>query len=152
MPKKMTTFEYIVSERWIHDDLLKKAEEGLRSLLPDWRKNGRIAPFLISWPAEDIRADDGSVVRGAVCYDLPEDAPKRLERVKEAVAVTQPYGLLLCEQLENEVCAIFETQHGAKSWHYPIERHGPDRVLGRVSTTTDVRHIGLLWRPAKAEA
>lgn len=144
--------EYFTSEKFIHDGLIKEAERGLSTILTTWKKDGKVTPFMISWPADSVEAQDGTLVTGPICYDLPLGAQERQALIEEIVSTTKPYGLLLCEQKPEEVRVLFETMHGAKSWHYPIKKSGVDRVLGKVSTTTDVHHIGILWKLKRAFA
>lgn len=141
--------EYIASEKFIHDDLLKNVEGGLPSITTSWRSFGRIAPFMLSWPEDDVVGDDGSVLNVVLC-ELPEEPAKRASEIVGFITRTQPYALMICEQLENEVCIIFESRHGTKSWVYPIEKHGPDRVLGQARVEVDKKSLGILWRPQVA--
>lgn len=138
--------EYFISELWIHDDLVKQAERSLVSIEESWRLEGHVDPFLISWPANDVYANDGSKVKGPVLYSLEKSPAARRRQILEAIEQTGPYGLLMCEELKTELCVLFETQHGAVSWHFPIEPRGSHRVMGKVTRRRNRDHIGILWR------
>jgi hypothetical protein len=137
--------DYFTSERFIHDDLLREAADGIPSIYQSWREHGRITPFAIAWPEKSLRGDDGSVIERHVLIPLEEE-PDIQRALKKAVLRVHPYALLLTEQREDEVRVVFETKHGSKSWTFPIKQHGPDRVLGEVVEETDKHAVGLLWK------
>ena len=139
---------YISSERFIHDELIRRAQRSVNHLTKLWRRNGRISPVALSWPAESVKLEDGRDFDGIITMPLPTDEAERMSALKQLVAETKAYGLLLIEQRGNkEIKAIFETHHGSKSWALPIKRHGDVWVLGKPKEKTDVESVGLLWRP-----
>lgn len=147
----MSVLEYIASERFIHDDLVSTLEEKLtETLYLSWREKGTIDPFLLSWPQEHIKCDDGVTVTHVFHADLPEDRSTWSSWIKAAVEKTKPYALLLGERRDKEIVVIFESPHGSRSWRYDIERHGDVDVLGEPSTQNDVDSIGVLWRARQA--
>lgn len=144
---------YYASERFIHDDMLAEAEAGLKDAIhQSWKVKGRIDPFIISWVQQNIPADDGSIITNHVVADMSEDRSGWTNRMVHIIKKTKPYALMLCEQRETEVVAIFESRHGTRSWRYPIKMHGRTAVLGEPSTRDDIDSIGLLWRATKAIA
>lgn len=88
---------------------------------------------------------NGAPFSGAVFSDLPTDPALRKERVKNAVTQTGAYALLVAEQLEGEVRAIFESQHGSRTWRLPLKDHGDVRVLGTPVVRDNAESIGVLW-------
>lgn len=143
---------YITSERFIHDELLRRAETGLSAIRETWRKQRHVDPFLISWPSEHIDCDDGAVVTDFFLLELPEDRSAWSKLMVQAVRKTKPYAILLAEELEDVVLLIFESNHGSRSWRYPIKPHGNVRVLGNPKVQDDVDAIGILWRRKTNEA
>jgi hypothetical protein len=144
--------EYYTSERFIHDDLAKKAAVALSTLQDTWNEDGKIDPFAISWVQETVHSDAGRPIDRFVLVDLPQDRAQWSGALVATVQKTKPYALLVCEQKEDEVVAIFESQHGSRSWRYPIKSHGRVKLLGDPSTRDDVDSIGILWRAKKAQA
>lgn len=144
---------YYASERFIHDDMLEEAAAGLKSAIHEsWKLKGKVDPFIISWVQKNIEADDGSVITNHVVSDMPENKAMWTHHLILVIKRTKPYALMLCEQREDEVVAVFESQHGTRSWRYPINKHGLTRVLGEPTTRDDTDSIGLLWRAKKARA
>lgn len=142
----MQPLSYITSERFIHDDLVEQAELGLGTLKDVLKKHGRVDPYVLSWPQENLEDKEGKTVNHVVACALPEDTADWAAVLLRVVQRTKPYGLLLVEQKKDEVVALFETQHGARSWHYPLIQKSSSWVLGEPSTTADAECIGILWR------
>jgi hypothetical protein len=140
------------SERFIHDELLRRAETGLPGIKDAWRKYKRLDPFLISWPSEHITCDDGTVVTDYFTLDLPRDKKRWSGLFIQTIEKTVPYALLLAEELEDHVSVIFESVHGTRSWHFPIKQQGNVRVLGKPTSRDDTDRIGVLWAPNKHES
>jgi len=138
--------KYIASERFIHDNLVKLAEAGLQGIYKEWRKSKKIDSFFVTWPAEPVFADNGAAIEDLCIVELPSDKSKWRETMVSAMQRTRAYGILLVEQRENDVKALFETKHGARCWTIPIIRSGDVLTLKKPDVTTDREHIGLLWR------
>ncbi len=140
---------YITSERWIHDSVLKEAELGLDVVTSAWRQQNDVGHFLIVWPEDEVLATDGSKINRAVSFDLSDDAEKNVRVFREALQVAKPYALLVVEEQDKKIRAVFETRHGTKSWVWPIHNN---LAVGQASTKVDVNYVGLLWRPNKGQA
>jgi len=140
------------NERFIHDELLRRATAAMSSIKEAWRKSQTIDPFLISWPAEYLKADDGSTITHQVLTELPVDKKERGALILKAIERTVAYAILLAEEREREVTVIFESSHGTHSWRYPIKNHGNVRILGKPKERDDVDCVGILWSPERAEA
>jgi len=138
-------------ERPIHNELLRRAEAGLDTVTDSWRKFGKVLPFMLSWPAEDISDDKGVPITDVVAVLMPDSHTEWSQHMRKLVLRTKPYALLLCEQREREVVVIFESQHGTKSWHFPIITTG-NSFLGNRTAKTDVESIGILWRAGSRNA
>lgn len=144
--------DHLASERFIHDDLLKQAEHGIKSLYKSWKKDKHIAPFLLTWPAEAVSAYDGRIVNDICRLELPENRNVWQKLLREAVTITKAYAILLCEQKDTEVTVLLESPHGTRSWRVPIETRGVVKALGKPSYKDNVDSVGLLWRPLQAKA
>jgi hypothetical protein len=140
------------TERFIHDELMRRAEMGLPSILEAWKAKQHIEPFIISWPYSRIVGDDGSEIADFVLTDLPADRKRWKKLIVLTVQRVKPYALLLAEELNDCVLLIFESGHGTRSWRYPIKHHGNVRVLGDPTQRDDVDRIGILWSPKTHEA
>ncbi len=116
-----------------------------------WRDQGRIDPFMIAWPAEDLLDDNGQLVTDNVVMPLEGNRAEWPLQMHRLVQRTKPYGLLLVEQRDKEVVIIFESMHGSVSWHYPIIKTG-NRFLGQLKKKEDTESIGILWRAKRAQA
>lgn len=139
--------EYIASERFIHNDLLKQAEVAVRVVYEIWRKERTIAPMLFTWPAERILTEAGEPHEGVCILELPEEQERRSAALMAMVRRTKAYALLLIEQQREDVRVIFETKHGARCWSIPLIPHGDVVILERAHVQDDVVHVGLLWSP-----
>jgi hypothetical protein len=137
---------YIASERFIHDALEQRAEQGLEGLYRAWKKRKKITPFIIAWPADVIHTESGAPIDGPCLLELPEDKNKWRSLILETVRFTNAYGIVFVSQRENDVQAIFETRHGAKCWTMPIVRSGDVDILQAPIVTVNKEHLGLLWQ------
>ncbi len=147
--------EYYASERFIHDGLLIPAEEAIKNTVKAaWKRDGRITPFILCFPQEPVPSDDGKfMIQDCAFLDLPEDRRDVwTDLLVQVIQKGKPYALLKCEQVAEEILAIFESQHGTRSWRWPIKMHGRTAVLGDVSSRDDVDSIGVLWSSKKANA
>lgn len=138
---------YYSSERFIQDELVRRAEEGIATLYDTWKRHRAIAPFVILWPATTIRDVRGIELEGPCLRELDQDRTQWRRQMVEAIKVTNAYALVLVQQRDDQVLVILESQHGAVSWVLPINRSGDVQVLGRAKKIEDGEHIGLLWRP-----
>jgi len=148
----MNVADYIVSERFIHDDLLQRAQAAVNHVYEIWKNEGKIDPSLLTWPAEPIPGDDGKKIDGVCCLSLPAQEPERPSAIRKMVERTKAYALLLVEQLEEEVRVILETPLGTRCWHLPIHRSGDVNILGGSTFTDNQENVGLLWSPRRAQA
>jgi hypothetical protein len=122
----MAIFEDIKSERFIHDSLLKRAEEVLEAVRKGWNKGEKIEALVIAWPGEGVRTDDGKYIEGP-CLGVLGPVPEKLRpaAIGEFARRTRAYALLFLEpKAKEEVRAVFESPHGAREWSIPLERHG----------------------------
>lgn len=138
--------EYYSSERFIWDNLKVQVATSVVSIYDTWKKEGKIKPFLVSWPGETLLDDHGVPFQGACLLDLPDNQSKWLETVVTFAKRTKAYALLLTEQKEREVHIILESHHGTRSWTIPILVSGDLRTLGTAAIKDDTHKIGVLWR------
>lgn len=145
--------DYYTSERFIWDDLIVSSERAVTGLYEHWKRAHRIDDFLITWPAEPVKAEDGSTVVQPCAFTFPaNDRTPRQEIILKTIEVTKAYALLLVEELADEIQIILESRHGAKCWTIPIIKTAGARVLGPHAIDTKGRHVGLLWRPTSFTA
>jgi hypothetical protein len=134
------------SERFIHDELARRAEEGLPALYRVWKKHKKITPFAIAWPSDTVYTEKGTPIDGPCVLELPPDRSKWQGLLAEVARVVGAYGILHVSQREEDVQAIFETRHGAKCWTMPIVRSGDVNILKEPIVTEDQENLGLLWK------
>lgn len=145
MVQRESVHDYIASELFIHDDLLFKAEAAVNKLYDIWKKEGRIDPSLLTWPAEPILSEKGQPITSVCCLQLPERVEERTIAIRQMVERTQAYGLFLVEQRGDNVRALLETPHGTRCWNIPIHRSGDRDMLGQPTVTDNRESVGLLW-------
>lgn len=140
--------EYII----LHGYLLEQVGHMLPAIDKSWRSRQEIDPFLVSWPEHAVLDDKGVHITRFVIAELGKDRSRWNELFMLTLKRTHPCGLLLVEQMDEEVVATFESRYGSRSWRYPIKDHGGVRVLGDPVTRDDVDSIGILWSKDEAEA
>lgn len=142
----MTLLVDIKSERFIHDSLLKAAEEVLEVVRARWNKEGKVDAFAIAWPAEAVAADGGEPIEGPCLAVLePLATEKRQASLKQFAQRTNAYALLLIEQrAQAEVHAVFESPHGSRTWTIRLERHGDRWVAKRPIVESGGESLGLI--------
>lgn len=143
---------YISSEKFIHDELIRRAARAVQHIPTLWKKYGRAESSVIFWPADSIKVE-GREFAGAVYSDLPAAGAERDKFLLEAVGKVKPYGIFVVEQFGKErIRAIFESHHGTRSWSIPIKKHGDVYVLGSADSKDNAEHLGLLWSPRQGTA
>lgn len=110
-----------------------------------FRKDRRVYPTLLIWPADAVKAIDGSPFSGVVFTELSEDPDVRKEEIKTAMMRSLAFAALVTEQLETDVRMIFESGHGTRTWRLPIKNHGDIQILGRAVQRDNAESIGVLW-------
>lgn len=136
-----------------HEQLSLQAEANLDLIYKRWKTTqGKLEPFLLTWPSEPVQTSNGSWITGACQLTLPKDKAQWKGLLVEAIVLTSPKAMLLLEQNEKDVKLILETPEGSTSWVIPIERHGDINVLGKAARKIDTDSIGFLWQPNMAEA
>jgi len=133
----------------MYRELCKQAEDGQQSIPELWSNNRRIRPHLLLWPSEAVKFR-GQLTEDVLPFDMPGDRSEWPELLLDRVLDSKACALLLVEQREQAVVAIFESPRGTTSWHYPIKDHGDLKILGPPVKKTDVESVGLLWRPKQA--
>lgn len=144
---------YFRSERFIHDSLEECAADIVEQVRETWKKTFNLDPYALTWPNDDLKGDDGSIIEKAVICALPPAATQgeRTEVLRQMVARTKAYGLVLIERRGNEIHVMFETHHGARAWVLPLERHGDVLVCGAPEVHEDGACVGILWRAQRGE-
>lgn len=118
-----------------------------------FQRDKKICPQFFTWPAETVTLESGESHEDIFVLEL-ERVPTNdwSATLRQAVAVSKAYGLLLVEQKAETVKAIFESHHGSRAWTFPIRRHGDVKILLSPKVTTDLESVGILWSPARASA
>lgn len=145
----MANVAYFSSERFIHDDLAKRAEHIAQEVREGWKKTQRVDPFAITWPEGALRSDDGGTVDQAVVCRIPPDFDdeRRLETLQKMVARTKAYGLVLVLPRPDGIHVLFETSQGARAWLMKLERHGDVTACLPPVVRDNAECVGLLWKP-----
>jgi hypothetical protein len=138
---------YYSSERFIEDVLIKRVEEAIPVLYDTWKRQKRIDPFAIFWPASVVQDSSGIDIEGPCLYELGEDKGLWRTKLADGIRLTDAYALVFIQQREDGVLVILESQHGAVNWKLPILRSAGDLILGRAARSKEGEHVGLLWRP-----
>lgn len=141
---------YISSERFIHDELLRRCSSLVKTGQDVWRKKKGDPSIVILWPAEVVQGEDGAKIEGEVLANYPRE--NTAAQLRKFVEMTKAYGLLVVELRPHALYAIFESPHGTHSWTTPIERHGDRDVLGKTVEKTDTDQLGLLWSVSRGTA
>ena len=135
------------SERFIHDNLLKTAERMAERMREDWKKHLHIKCTVVTWPRETIKSDNGKDLEHEILMFIPDsfDPAMKKASLKRMVARTKAYGIALVERQGYELRTLFETQHGARAWIAPLERHGDILVPGPTVVRDNAESLGLIW-------
>jgi hypothetical protein len=137
--------EHIRSGRFIHIELLRRAEHSVAKIPDLWRADFRIYPSMLIWPTDGVQTQNGGQHTGVIFTALPNGADDRSKMIKLAVENCDAYALLVIEEVEGAVRAIFESAHGTETWRLPIKDHGGVRVLGVAARSTNTESLGVLW-------
>jgi hypothetical protein len=143
--------EYITSERFIHDGLLKDGDFLVKRIFALWKKDRRLTPSLILWPSHAIEADSGAHIEDIISVNLPPEEDHK-EIIKAAVDRTSAYAFFYVREQEGMVKALLESPHETRSWSIPIKRSADVRVLGKIASQDDKDCLGVLWVPARGRS
>lgn len=134
------------SEKFVHFALESRAEDAVKSARETWKRQRKIEPYAITWPAESLKADDGTAITHAVFCAIPAefDTARRMKVLQQLIERTKAYGLVVVEQKDNSIRIMFETRYGAKAWRIPLAWHGDVQVPSQTEASAD--RIGLLWQ------
>lgn len=136
--------------RDVHDAIAKKAALGLNAVYAIWKKYKRLRPFIVAWPLQALDFSNKCLPTNTeVTLDLPPKAAAWPAALAQFLKDNEPFAVLLAQQKKEEIVLVLESEYGSSSWHIPIRKHGPDRVLGQPSAKTDADCLGLLWRAGK---
>ena len=138
--------EYITSERFIHDALLRQAEAMVRHAREVWAAN-KLFPLFAAWPSRPLRDVNGRSHEDIVLSALFPSPKERKAQVQNLARQTKAYGLFVIEPEEERICAFFETKHGSRVWTVPIFWTGDRKKLGETERVDNQPALGLLWTP-----
>lgn len=130
-----------------HAGLLKEAAKLVEKMKQIWSDEGLVEAYAFSWPAPQTRSDDGTLVQDLVMMAVPKEG--ELIALRRFVERTRARGLLLIREEGSTIIALFETQHGARSWIVPIERRGDYWALSTPVVEDNRRSVGILWSPSR---
>lgn len=135
-------------ERFIHDELVRRAEHAVAKIPDMWRMDRRIYATILLWPTDEVRTTNGGKFTGTIFAELPNftDATARSTYLQKAAEQCGAYALLVTEQLQDAVRSIFESTHGTVTWRLPIKDYGGAKVLGAAARRTNAESLGVLWR------
>lgn len=138
--------DYITSERFIHDELMRRCQAAVKQVYTFWKQHRKVHPTLLLWPGDSLRIPGNPEFTGVVFLALPELVEERPAAIIAAAKRCSAYGMLMTEQLETDIRLLFESAHGTRTWRIPIKRHGDIRVLGPPSMKDNTESIGIKWR------
>lgn len=137
-----------VDEEFIHEELVRRAHRAISAIPKMWKKDRRIHSTILLWPADHVRTTTGERFSGVVFSELPSEEESGIQRkvyIERAVASCGAYAVLVTEQLEDCVRAIFESEHGTETWRLPIKNYGGTKVLGAAARRSNAEAVGVLW-------
>lgn len=137
--------EYIHGSYFIHEELLRRCEALPTRVMRQFRKDKRIYPTLLIWPASTVKATDGTQFSGVIFTELSEDPVRRKEEIKSAILSSGAWAALVTEQLESDIRLLFESGHGTRTWRMPIKDNGGFQILGRAVARDNAESLGVLW-------
>lgn len=138
--------EYIISEKFIWDDLLDRAAHAITVLKRMWKKKHKLPSMILSWPASAVKDDKGKTIDDVISLTVPDNITLS-KAIRDMVVRTKPYALLVCDTRQQDVVKVFlESHHGARTWTIPVKRHGDVRVLEEESYKDNGECLGVLWR------
>lgn len=137
--------EYIQSGRFIHDELLRRCESLTDKAIFLFRRDKKIHPTLLIWPADSVRSTDGDFFSGVIFSELSEDEATRRQELRDSILRTAAFAALLTEQRSDAVRIIFESGYGTRTWRLPIRNYGGVQVLERLAPRDNAESIGVLW-------
>lgn len=146
---QQTLREYIVSERFIHDGLLKDGDFLVKRLYKLWKRDRRIEPSVLMWPSHELTADDGGKIDRLIAMTLPPEIEEHKSQLRAAVDRVSAYAFFIVRREGSEVKALLETPHGTRSWTIPIQRSADVELLGAATVRDDKDWFGLLWVPKR---
>jgi hypothetical protein len=117
---------YITSERFIHDGLIKRCEQLLKTAAVFWRPQTRLPTVLVAWPGIEIRDEDGNVKKQVTTSIKDPTAEEIQNFAKETFA----WGLLVVTDTAMGVTATLTTPLGKHRWHLRARLEGGLYVLG----------------------
>lgn len=137
--------EHIRNGRFIHAELLRRAAQAVARIPETWKESKRIFPVILLWPTTQVKAQHGEWHTGVIFDTLPEEVEARPVHIKQVIAKCDAYAVLVVEEVEGAVRAIFESEHGTETWRLPIKDHGGVRVLGAAARSSNTESIGVRW-------
>lgn len=151
----MNSLAYYESERFIHDDLVQKAQATVDTIYELWKnKNKKLDSLLLTWPAEPIEDSAGITFEGVCGMELPEAPAAKSKAIRDLVRRTKAYAFFVADYIkdQNRLKCILETPHGTRVWTIPIYRSGDVDVLGEAKVADDTECLGLIWQKNKGLA
>jgi len=129
-------------------DFLVAGTDGLVKSLRKTYPTGNVPTMLFAWPGPNVRADDGTVIRGLIPFAVPAGVDVKAAAVKMAKR-TQATALVLVQRQNEYVKVILEAPIGTKCWSLPVRRHGDVTVVEEGSTSMNGESIGVLWQKSR---
>jgi len=136
---KQRPAEYITSGRFIHDALVARVLDALKTLPSSMHATGRIEPFVLLWPKNEADGEHYDIV----LLELSEGFT--LNTLRAAATRVDAYGLCIVKPTQSGAQALLETPHGTRTWNYKREYRGGSNVLELEGTETDKDFLGIFW-------
>lgn len=142
MPKGSSSIiEYLSSEQFISDGLLRKSEAVLEVAVEQYNHGNR-GSFALLWPSREIKSDNGEAINDVLLFPRPSDVdPVRWikEHLAAAVKRTAAYAFLDVRREGDGLTAFFESPHMRRTWNYRARREGDVVLL----TAPEITNISL---------
>lgn len=133
--------EYFANERFIHDELVRRAARIVEALPRRVKEDGEVKDQVFIWPSKPITLADGEEHDGVLLGGLdPDQDLAQLGREYHA------YGILVVRQRGSEVKSTLETPHGTRTWTQKLNLRGDIRVLSFPIAQDDVDALGAVAR------
>ncbi len=137
--------EYSKSDRFIHDELIRRCNYPIVDLPNLLRDYGKVEPTILLWPEESLPTLGGGKFSGVIFSSLPHDQAARRRFIQAAAEQCRPFGIFVVEQLGDCVRAIFESRLGTRTWRLQLRDLDNQKTLGAPAIRDNAESIGVLW-------
>jgi hypothetical protein len=135
--------EYIRSGQAVQDVLERDVLEGLPGVQENWRKAGKVDPFMVLWPGTAYEAN-GELHEGPVVVELPVSSVDWPRLFAALMKRTNACAVMLCIADAEGALVTLESEQGVRSWRMPVKNRGDHTTLGEPTLVEKPKPLGLL--------